>query len=104
MIDSLSYGDDTSVFDPPAPDVFNNSGQSLQRQIYSAANAFVDTDTNADWAGSEDNAGTPCDTSPTAVSLQSFTANSNMLPILLIATLLVLLLGSTAIIWQHKRR
>lgn len=41
---------------------------------------------------------------PTAVSLQSFTGESNTIPVLLITMLLVLLLSTTAFIWQHKRR
>ena len=40
---------------------------------------------------------------PTAVSLQSFTVENNTIPVLVITTLLVLLLGTTAFIWQHKR-
>ena len=43
-------------------------------------------------------------TGPTAVSLQSFAAKNNTIPVLLITTVLVLLLGVTAFIWQHKRR
>ena len=74
IIDRVSYGTDTSAIDPPAPDVFNNTGRSLQRQTYNTG--FVDTDTNADWAAST-GAGTPCDVSPTAISLQSFTAKNS---------------------------
>lgn len=42
--------------------------------------------------------------SPTAVSLQSFTANNSTTPFLLTITLLLMLLGCTAIIWQRKRQ
>jgi len=40
---------------------------------------------------------------PTAVSLQSFTGVSNTIPILILATILILLLGGTIFIWQRKR-
>jgi len=42
--------------------------------------------------------------SVTAVSLQSFTGGSNTMPILILATILILLLGGTLFIWQRKRQ
>ncbi|HYF61784.1 MAG TPA: lamin tail domain-containing protein, partial [Herpetosiphonaceae bacterium] len=45
VIDALSWGDNTSVFDPAAPDA--PSGHSLNRQP-----ATRDSDSAADWAGS----------------------------------------------------
>jgi len=94
VIDGLSYGTDTSVLNPAAPAVFDNSGVSLQRRTYNTA--FVDTDTNADWTGST-GAGTPCDVSPTAVSLQSFSTQPTTWPLLLLVVV-ALLVGGTAVI------
>lgn len=69
QIDEISYGSDTTVFNPSAPDVFDNSGATLQRNGYPTG-PFVDTNTAADWAGST-GAGTPCDV-PVPVELMGF--------------------------------
>jgi hypothetical protein len=90
---------DITAFDPPAPDVFDNSGTSLQRQTYNSA--FVDSDTNADWAASS-GIGTPCDVSPTAVSLQSFRANDANVNIPMIIVLV--LLSAITARWVHCSR
>lgn len=99
IIDGVSYGTDVSVLNPAASDVFDNSGTSLQRRTYNTG--FVDTDTSGDWIGST-GSGTPCDVSPTAVSLQSFTSNSNNTFIALIAMAFVLM-GGTAVVWHRKQ-
>jgi len=46
IVDALSYGDKTTFFDPPAPDV--SAGHSLER-----VPANVDTDTADDWMDQE---------------------------------------------------
>ena len=71
LIDAVSYGTDTAAFDPPASDVFNNTGRTLQRKTYNTD--FVDTNAASDWSGSG-GAGTPCDVGPTAITLSSLTA------------------------------
>ena len=70
-IDALSYGTDTTVFNPAAPDVFDNSGATLQRAGYPGP-TFTDTNTASDFTASS-GTGTPCDV-PTAVKLVSFNA------------------------------
>jgi hypothetical protein len=99
IIDALSYGSDTTVFDPSVPVVFDNSGTSLQRQTYNTD--FMDSDTIDDWVAST-GIGTPCDVSPTAVSLQSFRANDTNVntPTIIV---LVLLSAITAR-WVHRSR
>jgi Lamin Tail Domain len=69
QIDEMSYGSDTSVFNPSAPDVFDNSGVTLQRNGYPGG-PFPDTNTAADWAGST-SPGSPCDV-PVPVELMIF--------------------------------
>jgi hypothetical protein len=98
IIDAVSYGVDITAFDPPAPDVFDNSGTSLQRQTYNSA--FVDSDTNADWAASS-GIGTPCDVSPTAVSLQSLSAKDTSVKTSVIIILVLLL--NTVTVWHVYR-
>lgn len=71
VIDALSYGSDTTIFNPAAPDVFTNNGTTLQRSAYPNG-PFVDTDTAADWGGST-GVGTPCDV-PVPVELMGFSA------------------------------
>lgn len=72
LVDGLSYGSNTTVLNPAAPDVFNNSGTTLQRAGYPSG-PFADTDTNADWAGSA-SPGTPCDVAPPADALPAVTS------------------------------
>jgi hypothetical protein len=69
QIDEMSYGSDTTVFNPAAPDVFDNTGATLQRNGYPDG-PFPDTNTAADWAGST-SPGSPCDV-PVPVELMSF--------------------------------
>ena len=69
QIDEMSYGSDTTVFNPSAPDVFDNSGTTLQRNGYPAG-PFPDTNTAADWAAST-TPGSPCDV-PVPVELMTF--------------------------------
>jgi hypothetical protein len=99
IIDALSYGSDTTVFNPSAPSVFDNSGTSLQRKIYNTD--FMDSDTSGDWAASS-GIGTPCDVSPTAVSLQSFRANNANVNTPMIIVLA--LLSAITARWVHRSR
>ena len=74
-VDEVSYGTDTTWLNPAAPDVFNNSGQSLQRVGYGSL-SFTDTNSSTDWASSTslgNGNGTPCDVT-LAVTLADFYA------------------------------
>lgn len=73
QIDALSYGTDTTIFNPSAPDAFDNSGATLQRETYNTN--FTDTDTADDWNVSV-GAGSPCDVGPNALTLRSLRASS----------------------------
>lgn len=102
IIDAVSYGTDTTAFNPPAADVFNNSGATLQRVGYNNG-PYTDTNTAADWQGST-GAGTPCDVSPTAVSLRQLNANSlnGVKPAVSLGLLIALLLGTFYILGWRK--
>ncbi len=97
LIDAVSYGADVTVLNPAAPDVFNNSGATLQRTVYNTG--FVDTDTNADWVAST-GAGSPCDVSPTAVTMRDLSASSVPSP----APIAFGVLGLTAAALLLRRR
>jgi len=62
IVDAMSYGDKTTFFDPPCPDV--DEGHSLERSP-----ADVDTDTAADWIDQESpNPGAVTVPTPTATA------------------------------------
>lgn len=69
LIDQISYGTNTSIFNPSAPDVFDGTGTTLQRNGY--PDMMANNGDATDWASV---AGTPCDVSPTAASLVEFVA------------------------------
>ncbi|MCA9936345.1 MAG: lamin tail domain-containing protein [Ardenticatenaceae bacterium] len=98
IIDAVSYGTDTTAFSPAATDVFDNSGATLQRQTYNTN--FTDNDNATDWIASP-GVGTPCDVSPTAVTLQSFNT-TNSAPLLAVVVAGGLLLGTAVFITRRR--
>lgn len=101
LIDAVSYGTDTTAFNPAATDVFDNNGTTLQRTSYPAG-PYSDTNAATDWTAST-GAGTPCDVSPTAVSLHQLQAENSLplQPTFLIA--LALLAATLYLGWKRYK-
>ncbi|MDQ4123124.1 MAG: carboxypeptidase regulatory-like domain-containing protein [Acidobacteriota bacterium] len=78
LIDGVSYGSDTTYLNPPAPDVFNNSGTTLVRVGYpgTSPSLLPDTNTAADFTS---RAGTPCDAPRGAATAASVSIGGRVL-------------------------